>query len=51
MNESVLSAVKHWWVSLLLGIVFVAAGIWVAMTPLSSYVALSIFFSAAIFVL
>jgi len=49
-DESLSSAVKHWWVSLLLGIVFIAAGIWVALTPLESYVALSIFFVVAIFV-
>ncbi len=50
MDESVSSAVKHWWVSLLLGIIFIAAGVLVALTPLSSYVTLSIFFSVAIFV-
>ncbi len=41
--------IKHWWISLLLGILFVAMGIWVVVTPVQSYVTLSIFFSAVIF--
>jgi len=43
------SQIKHWWISLLLGILFVAMGIWVIMTPIASYLTLSIFFSAVIF--
>ncbi|HDO27695.1 MAG TPA: HdeD family acid-resistance protein [Bacteroidetes bacterium] len=49
-DEPLSTAVKHWWVSLLLGLLFIAAGIWVALTPLESYVALSIFFVVAIFI-
>ena len=50
LDKTVSSAVKHWWVSLLLGLIFIAAGIWVALTPISSYIALSIFLAVAIFV-
>ena len=41
---------KHWYLSLILGILFIGAGIWVFMTPVSSYLALSIFFSVTIFI-
>ncbi len=42
--------VKHWWISLLIGILFIAMGVWVMLTPLTSYITLSIFFSATIFI-
>jgi uncharacterized membrane protein HdeD (DUF308 family) len=38
-------AIKHWYLSLILGIVFIAVGIWVLRTPLESYVALAVLFS------
>ena len=41
---------KHWYLSLILGILFIGAGIWVFMTPVSSYLALSILFSVTIFI-
>lgn len=44
------SAVKNWWISLLIGILYIFGGIWVFQTPLASYVSLSILFSAFIFV-
>ncbi|WP_245949193.1 HdeD family acid-resistance protein [Lutibacter citreus] len=44
------SAVKNWWISLLLGILFVLIGVWVFQTPLESYMSLSIIFSAFILV-
>ncbi|NIA19830.1 MAG: HdeD family acid-resistance protein [Xanthomonadaceae bacterium] len=49
LDESVPSAVKYWWVSLLFGLIFIATGVWVAITPISSYITLSIFFSVVIF--
>ncbi|TYB79503.1 HdeD family acid-resistance protein [Bizionia myxarmorum] len=48
--SSAQSAVKNWWVSLLLGILYIIAGVWVFQTPLASYVSLSIIFSIFIFV-
>jgi uncharacterized membrane protein HdeD (DUF308 family) len=44
------NAIKHWYLSLILGILFIFAGIWVLRTPLESYLALSILFSVTIFV-
>jgi uncharacterized membrane protein HdeD (DUF308 family) len=44
------SVVKNWWISLLLGILYIIAGVWVFQTPLTSYVSLSIVFSVFIFV-
>ncbi|QRM90826.1 HdeD family acid-resistance protein [Lacinutrix sp. WUR7] len=48
--SSAQSAVKNWWVSLLIGILYIIAGVWVFQTPLASYVSLSIVFSVFIFV-
>ncbi len=48
--SSAQSTVKHWWISLLVGILYIVAGIWVFKTPLSSYISLSILFSVFIFV-
>jgi uncharacterized membrane protein HdeD (DUF308 family) len=44
------TVIKHWWISLLPGILFILTGIWVSLTPLASYVALSILFSMLFFV-
>lgn len=41
--------VKHWWISLLLGLLFIGTGIWVTLTPIASYLTLSILFSAIVF--
>lgn len=38
-------SIKHWYFSLILGIILIAVGIWVFLTPVSSYIALSILFS------
>lgn len=48
--DTVNSQIKNWWVSLLLGILYVAFGIFLMFTPLSSYIALSILFAVAMFV-
>lgn len=44
------TAVKYWWLSLLLGILFIIFSIYLMFTPLASYIALSILFSVAMFV-
>ena len=44
------SAIQYWWVSLLLGVLFILLGLWVLKTPLQSYLALSMLFSISFFV-
>ena len=48
--SSAQSAVRNWWISLLIGVLYIIAGVWVFQTPLASYVSLSIVFSVFIFV-
>ncbi|MDR1160974.1 MAG: DUF308 domain-containing protein [Tannerellaceae bacterium] len=43
-------AIKYWWLSLVLGVLFIIFGIWLLMSPLTSYVALSILFSVSMFI-
>lgn len=43
-------AVKNWWVSLLLGLLYVAMALCLMFAPLSSYVALSIIFSVSMLI-
>lgn len=47
---SAAKAVKRWWLLLLVGLIFIAAGIWVFYTPLSSYLTLSVLFSVSFIV-
>jgi uncharacterized membrane protein HdeD (DUF308 family) len=42
--------VRHWWVSLLLGILFIITGIWVLRTPVASYLALATLFSIVLII-
>ena len=42
--------VKNWWVSLLLGLLYILIAICLMFTPLASYVALSVLFSVSMFV-
>ena len=44
------NATKHWYLSLILGILFIITGILVLRTPLESYLTLSILFSVTFFV-
>jgi uncharacterized membrane protein HdeD (DUF308 family) len=48
--KTVKTAVKNWWVHLLVGILFIIMGIWVFSTPIASYITLSIFFSILMFI-
>lgn len=43
--QSFKSRSKYWYLLLLLGLIFIAMGFWVFFTPVSSFVALSIFFA------
>lgn len=47
---SAVKAVKHWWLILIAGLIFIAAGIWVLATPLSAYLTLSTLFSVSFLV-
>ncbi|MDU1890232.1 MAG: DUF308 domain-containing protein [Dysgonomonas sp.] len=42
--------VKYWWVSLLIGLLAIGLGIWCAITPLSTLVALTLVFAAIFFI-
>ncbi len=44
------TAVKYWWLSLLIGILFIIFSIYLMFSPVASYIALSILFSVAMFV-
>ena len=48
--ESLNSAVRNWWLSLLLGILYIALAIWLFVNPLASYLAISMVFSVFMFV-
>lgn len=47
--ENVLSkikkVIKHWWIGVLLGILFVLLGIWVIQTPIESFITFAIYFA------
>lgn len=45
--STLIPSAKKWWINFLLGLLFIALGIWVFLTPLTSYAALTIFFSLA----
>ncbi len=48
--ENVRGTVQNWWLSLILGILFIVVGIWMIFAPATTYVALSILFSVFMFV-
>ncbi len=48
--DSLRNSAKHWYLILILGLVFIAMGILVLLTPVSSLIALSIFFAVTFFI-
>ena len=48
--KSIKDTIKHWYLPLILGILFIAVGIWSIITPASTYLSLSIIFSVTFFV-
>lgn len=50
INNEVQHSVKHWWASLLLGIVYIIVAVWLMFSPLTSYIALSVVFSVSMLV-
>jgi uncharacterized membrane protein HdeD (DUF308 family) len=45
MENQIKGIARNWYWGLVMGILFIAVGVWVFMTPVSSYAALSIFFA------
>ncbi|WP_200859806.1 hypothetical protein [Winogradskyella psychrotolerans] len=43
--NSTLLVTKNWWLSILIGLVYIILGVWVFRTPLASYISLSVIFS------
>lgn len=43
--KQIKQSVKHWYIHLIIGLIFIATGIWVFTSPLHSYVALTVVFS------
>jgi len=48
--KSIKDTIKHWYLLLILGIIFIAVGIWAIVTPAATYLSLAILFSLAFFV-
>ncbi|WP_400262074.1 HdeD family acid-resistance protein [Sphingobacterium sp. SG20118] len=48
--EKIKSSVKHWYIPLILGILFILVGIWVSRTPLAAYLTLAIIFATTFLV-
>ena len=48
--SKMVSTIKHWWLLLILGILLLTGGFWVAVTPAESYVALAIVFTVLLIV-
>lgn len=43
--NSIRNSIKHWYLPLIVGVLFVLVGIWVSSTPLAAYLTLSILFA------
>lgn len=48
--DEVKRSVKHWWLSLILGILYIGAAVCVLFSPISSYIVLSIVFSISMLI-
>lgn len=45
LYKSIRNSIKHWYLPLIVGILFILVGIWVSSTPLAAYLALSMLFA------
>lgn len=45
METQIKAIARNWYLELIIGVLFIAVGVWAFMTPVTSYVALSIFFA------
>jgi uncharacterized membrane protein HdeD (DUF308 family) len=43
--KTIKNSIRHWYLPLIVGVLFILVGIWVASTPLASYLTLSILFA------
>jgi uncharacterized membrane protein HdeD (DUF308 family) len=50
MLNSIKGPAKHWYIKLFLGIIFIIVGIWVLVTPVGAYIALSLLFAISFLV-
>lgn len=48
--ESIKDTIEHWYLPLILGVIFIAIGIWAIITPTATYLSLAILFSVTFFV-
>ena len=48
--KQIKQSVKHWYIHLIIGLIFIATGIWAYASPIQSYVALTIVFSISFLV-
>lgn len=48
--KTIKNSIRHWYLLLIVGLIHIAAGIWVFLTPLSSYLALALLFSISFLV-
>src|SRR5216684_2551730 len=48
--EAAVNSIKHWYIPLIIGLVLILLGVYVFVTPLASYLTLSIVFSASFLV-
>jgi uncharacterized membrane protein HdeD (DUF308 family) len=48
--KSVKDTIKHWYLPLILGILFIIVGVWAIITPASTYLSLALLFSVTFFV-
>ena len=49
--QTISSAVKHWYIPMIIGMILIAAGIYVFMVPLETYLTLSVLFSISFIVI
>lgn len=49
--QTITKSVKHWYIPLIIGVILIAAGIYVFMVPLETYVTLSVLFSISFIVI
>jgi uncharacterized membrane protein HdeD (DUF308 family) len=47
--KSIKDTIKHWYLPLILGILFIIVGVWAIITPVSTYLSLAILFSVTFF--
>lgn len=49
--KTVKNSINHWFLILIAGLIFVVLGIWTMLTPVSSYLTLSVIFSVSFIII